>query len=116
MAEEKKEVCRSCNFQKKCGGCQYQGMAYEEQLERKYRLVKRLIGPFCPVEPVAGMYYPYYYRNKVHRVFGLDKKGHPIYGIYKQGTHDIIQVKDCLIEDRQCQKIMDTIWSLLPSF
>ena len=74
MAEEKKEVCRSCNFQKKCGGCQYQGMAYEEQLERKHRLVKRLIGPFCPVEPVAGMYYPYYYRNKVHRVFGLDKK------------------------------------------
>lgn len=116
MAEEKKEVCRSCNFQKKCGGCQYQGMAYEEQLERKHRLVKRLIGPFCPVEPVAGMYYPYYYRNKVHRVFGLDKKGHPIYGIYKQGTHDIIQVKDCLIEDRQCQKIIDTIWSLLPSF
>lgn len=105
-----------CKNAKRCGGCGGHGRPYEEQLAEKQRFVTGLLGDICPVEPIAGMYYPYYYRNKVHRVFGVDEKGKPVYGMYAEGTHKIVPVSQCLIEDRLCQQIIDTVWALLPSF
>lgn len=105
-----------CKDAKRCGGCDGFGRTYEEQLERKQRYVNRLLDEFCPVEKIAGMYYPYFYRNKVHRVFGLNHQGKPAYGMYAEGTHDIIPVGQCLLEDRQCQQIIQSVWELLPSF
>lgn len=114
--EQKKQTELVCADAKRCGGCGGYRNSYEEQLAGKQRMVRRLLEGICPVEPIAGMYYPYYYRNKVHRVFGVNAKGRPVYGMYEEGTHRIVPVGQCLIEDRVCQKIIDTVWSLLPSF
>ena len=37
-----KHICPpgECDLAKKCGGCQYQGMDYEKQLNKKHREVK----------------------------------------------------------------------------
>ena len=59
---------------------------------------------------------PYHYRNKVHAVFGLDRKNNPISGIYKEGTHRILPVDSCLIEDQKADEIIVTIRSMLRSF
>jgi len=64
---------------------------------------------------VAGMYYPYHYRNKVHAVFGRHKD-EVIAGTYAAGTHTIIPIKDCLIEDAQASAIVQTVRELLASF
>lgn len=36
--------------------------------------MEELLGGVCPVRPIIGMEEPYHYRNKVHAVFGLDRK------------------------------------------
>ena len=78
--------------------------------------MKELLKGICPVKGMLGMEYPYHYRNKVHSVFGCDRKGHPVSGIYEEGTHNIVPVKTCLIEDQKADEILETIRQLLPSF
>ena len=106
-------ICRSA---KKCGGCQYQGVPYEEQLKKKQKMEEKLLGKFCKVSPIIGMENPYHYRNKVHSAFGRDRKGNIISGTYEASTHHIIPVEDCLIEDEKCQEIIRTIRGMLKSF
>ena len=74
------------------------------------------MGGFCKVSPIIGMEHPYFYRNKVHAVFDHDRKGNVISGIYAEGTHRVIAVEECLIEDKKSQEIIRTIRELLPSF
>ena len=105
-----------CLAAKKCGGCQYQGVAYKEQLKKKQQMEETLLKKFCKVENIIGMDSPYYYRNKMHRTFGRDRKGNTISGTYQEGTHRIVPVEECLIEDQKSQEIVHTIRRLLKSF
>ena len=105
-----------CPVAKKCGGCQYQGVDYLEQLKKKQKMEEKLLKQFCKVEPIIGMDNPYYYRNKVHSVFDRDRKGNIICGTYKAGTHHVVEVNDCLIEDQKSQEIIQTIKGMLKSF
>ena len=106
----------ACKIDKKCGGCQFQKIPYKEQLKRKQKQEEKLLGGFCKVSPIIGMEHPYFYRNKVHAVFDHDRKGNVISGIYAEGTHRVIAVEECLIEDKKSQEIIRTIRELLPSF
>ena len=104
-----------CPKARQCGGCQLQGISYEEQLEQKQKKTEELIGPYCRVFPICGMEDPYHYRNKVHAV--LDhKKGKVISGIYAEGSHRVVPVDACLIEDEKADEIIVTIRELLQSF
>ena len=107
---------KKCSAAKKCGGCQYQGVAYAEQLKKKQKEEETLLKSFGKVETIIGMKDPYYYRNKMHRTFGRDRKGNVICGTYEEGTHRIVPVEECLIEDRKSQEIVKTIQGLLKSF
>lgn len=105
-----------CPVAKKCGGCQYQGVPYKEQLKRKQVQVQKLLEPFGNVQPIIGMKDPYYYRNKVHAVFDRQKNGTIISGVYQEGTHRVVPVTECLIEDRKADAIINDIRELLKSF
>ena len=113
---QEQEMMFSCPAAKKCGGCSSQKLTYAKQLEKKQQLCHDLLKSFCHVEPILGMEQPFHYRNKVHRVFGRDHKGMIVNGIYEAGTHHIIPVKECLIEDKECQEIIQTIFKMLRSF
>ena len=105
-----------CPYAEKCGGCDYQGVAYETQLEEKQRAVKKLLGQFAKVEPILGAKCPEHYRNKVHGVFGRDRKGNVFTGIYEEGSHRIVPVTDCGIEDERASKILGTLAVLAKQF
>ena len=106
---------KKCPKARQCGGCQLQGISYEKQLEQKQKKTEELIGPYCRVFPICGMENPYHYRNKVHAV--LDhKKGKVISGIYAEGSHRVVPVDSCLIEDEKADEIIVTIRELLQSF
>ena len=111
--EQKETVC---SVAKKCGGCRYQGVSYQEQLRRKQRITEGLLKKFGKVEPIIGMEDPYYYRNKVHAAFGRDRKGNVISGIYEEKSHRIVSVDDCMIEDKKSQEIIRTVRGMLKSF
>ena len=118
MAEKKKVSDKQenvCLVSKKCGGCN-QGNSYEKQLERKQKEVRKLMQGFCKVHPILGMEKPYHYRNKVHAVFDRLKNGTVVSGIYKEGTHTVINVDSCLIEDKIADTIIVDIRGMLKSF
>ena len=117
QAEAKTERKKSlCPHFKTCGGCQYLDMPYEKQLEHKKKEVSDLLRPFCRVEKIIGMDDPFHYRNKVHAVMARDRKGRIISGVYKEGTHTVLPVETCLIENKKADEIIGTIRELLPSF
>ena len=117
---EKKIVVKSekslCPVHGKCGGCQLLDMPYEKQLKQKQKQVSKLLKPYCNTEKIIGMDNPFHYRNKVHAVFGHRKDGTVISGIYQQGTHFIVPVDECLIEDKRADAIIRDIRDLLKSF
>ena len=105
-----------CPVSKKCGGCTMIDVPYAEQAERKQQLVEELIGEFGRVDLIIRMKNPDHYRNKVTSVFAPDKKGKPVCGIYKAGTHEVVPVKSCLLEDLRADRIIQTIFDLAESF
>ena len=106
----------TCPYAKKCGGCQYQGMDYTAQLKKKQKEMNKLLKDFGKPEPIIGMKEPLHYRNKVHAVFGRTRKGEIISGTYEAGTHKIVNIDECMIEDEISQSIIRTIRGLLRSF
>ena len=91
-------------------------MPYKQQLEQKQKNVQKLLKSFCKTEKIIGMDNPFHYRNKVHAVFGHKKDGTVISGTYEEGTHFIVPVDECLIEDQKADAIIRDIRDLLKSF
>ncbi|MGN0363877.1 MAG: 23S rRNA (uracil(1939)-C(5))-methyltransferase RlmD [Bilifractor sp.] len=105
-----------CPVSGKCGGCQYAGLSYAEQLQKKETQVRKILSGLVKTEKIAGMSYPYFYRNKVHAAFRRRRDGTIISGIYEEGTHHIVQVDRCLIENQNADRIIRSIRSLLSDF
>ena len=116
MKEEKENRIAACKAAKKCGGCQYQGIPYEKQLQDKQKAVRQLMQSFCKTTEITGMKDPYHYRNKVHAVFARKKDGTIISGVYEEGTHRVVPVEACQIEDEKADAIINDIRGLLKSF
>lgn len=104
-----------CPVTRKCGGCQHLDTPYEDQLKRKQEYLQKLLGQFCKVYPIKGMDNPFHYRNKVHAVFGF-RKGEAVSGVYEAGTHNLVPIESCLIEDEKADEIIGTIRGMLKSF
>ena len=111
----KKEPSR-CPVFKKCGACQMINTPYKKQLQIKHERVQELLEPYCRVEAFVGMKTPEHYRCKVHAVFTHDKKGNPVSGIYSEGSHDVVPVDNCLLEDQKADAIIASIRGMLKSF
>ena len=105
-----------CPYYRQCGGCQLQKLPYPEQLRRKQRRVEELLGGFAPVSPIWGMDEPFHYRNKVHAAFALDARRQIVCGIYQPGSHAVVPVESCLIEDETADAVIRTVRSMLRPF
>ncbi len=86
-----------------CGGCQYQNLAYSQQLEWKHgqveELLERLAGAKCPVNPVIPSPREYGYRSKITPHFQKPKKDSiEAIGFLRAGQRTrIIDVPSCPI-------------------
>lgn len=103
------EICRDSNF---CGGCVYQGVAYEEQLSNKAGEVKGLLdkkdikyGELLPIEPAPDRYC---YRNKMEYTFGdMVKDGPTTLGMHrKKSFMSIITVDECQLVHDDFNKVL----------
>ncbi len=109
--------CKVCTA---CGGCQFQQLSYEEQLRyKKHKVEESLlrIGHIkTKVNDCLGMDNPYNYRNKIQVPFGYDKRGHIVYGFYRENSHEIIPIEDCKIEDIRSKNILKCVEELMPKY
>ncbi len=95
-----------CPYYGRCGGCQFRHMSYAEELEAKRMRVedalRRLGGTDLPLSVIHGAASQARYRNKVQ----FPVSGGAI-GYYKGGTHEAIDVEDCLLQpelDGACRR------------
>lgn len=109
--------CKVCSA---CGGCQFQQLSYNAQLEYKKNKVKEdllRIGKInTKVNDCVGMDDPYYYRNKIQIPVGLDKYKNIITGFYKSKSHEIVPINECYIEDKRSKDILINIKKLMKDF
>ena len=82
--------CKVCTI---CGGCQYQQINYEKQLEFKTNRVKNALERIAhikgvEIKPCIGMENPYFYRNKIQMPYGKDRKGSVVYGFFKENSNN----------------------------
>ncbi len=112
----KQSADRLCPVAGKCGGCQWINKSYEQQLAVKAARVRKLMAPYCRTESIVAMEDPTHYRNKVHAVFGEDRRHNIISGIYEEKSHRIVPVDRCLIENEKADQIILSIRELLRSF
>jgi tRNA/tmRNA/rRNA uracil-C5-methylase (TrmA/RlmC/RlmD family) len=97
-------VAAPCPLFGRCGGCQYQHLAYSEQLLWKQRQVAELLqhmaGIEFPVAPVVASPREYGYRSKITPHFNPPREpGAPFpIGFLRQGTRfDLVDVPRCPI-------------------
>ncbi len=98
-------VAPRCGLFGRCGGCQYQHLAYPAQLGWKRRQVAELLQHMAgiadfPVAPVVGSPREFNYRSKITPHFNppRDPAVPPPIGFLRQGTRfDIVDVPQCPI-------------------
>lgn len=119
---EYREIEPKCKLHKVCGGCQWQHIKYEQQLEYKRKNVidlmvnSKIIDPSWRenyyqddelIKPAIGMNdKPWNYRNKVVYPVGTKSTGRLVAGYYKKNTHDLINIKHCPIQYELFDEIM----------
>ena len=106
----------SCPYAKKCGGCDYQGIAYEEQLKKKQSYIRKLMEPYGKVQPIIKMDDPYHYRHKVQAAFDCTRRGQIVAGVYQKNSHDVVDIESCQIENEEADAIIRDVKNMLRSF
>ena len=99
-----------CPIYKECGGCQLQHMSYEGQLKAKEKQVSDVLQRIGKLEnvkvhPVLGMENPWRYRNKAQVPIG-EHEGGLIGGFYQQRSHQIIDMKACIIQQEKNDEVV----------
>lgn len=120
--KSKNRVEPPCSIYKKCGGCQIMHLQYDKQLEFKTDVIRQALMKFKPegyenyeIRKTIGMSEPEHYRAKLQfqvRSFGGNVKA----GLYAQGTHRLIDIKDCLVQDSLTQEMINRVAELLGKY
>ncbi len=105
-------VASPCPVYAECGGCSLQHLDYQAQLVGKRELVKEALQKYAglsnpPVAPTIGMEHPWGYRNKAQFQVGR-KDGKLIVGLYKPGSHELVDLEQCQIQHQATNEIVAT--------
>ncbi|WP_102272861.1 23S rRNA (uracil(1939)-C(5))-methyltransferase RlmD [Cytobacillus massiliigabonensis] len=103
----------ACPIYKECGGCQLQHLSYDGQLKAKEKQVRDVLTRIGKLEnvkvhQVLGMQDPWRYRNKAQVPVG-EHEGGLIGGFYQQRTHQIIDMKECIIQQEKNDEVVQAV-------
>lgn len=112
LETSKDEIPSPCPHFGQCGGCSYQSLPYEKQLELKESQVRELLKDRIPegvFEGIKESPVREAYRNKMEFTFGDEYKDGPLsLGMHKRGSfHDIVTVSGCRIVDEDFRMILE---------
>lgn len=105
-----------CPHAGRCGGCAWQSLAYEKQLEWKERIVRDALErvgkvqepPMLPILPSPA---PWGYRNKMEFAFGLSEAGKAV-GLRERGSRRIVEVTGCLLQTPLTMRVLAAVREL----
>jgi 23S rRNA (uracil1939-C5)-methyltransferase len=126
-----------CAIYDACGGCQLQHWDYAAQLRWKRQHVADNLArigklpvafdlddastvpsgerPPVLVHPVIGMDEPWRYRNKAQVPIGFAVEGGLVGGFYEQGSHDIVDMDVCLIQQEPNEETVRAVKAIARS-
>jgi 23S rRNA (uracil1939-C5)-methyltransferase len=104
-----------CIVADKCGGCQWQHVSIAYQRTSKVNQVQEALGRIggfkeLQLEPILTGLDDFHYRNKVTYPLQLDTDiGSVKAGYYRKGTHKLINLNQCPVQDDRLDRFLATI-------
>lgn len=84
-----------------CGGCSFLDQPYADELAAKADAFRRVaearLGTDFELRAPLGAREPLFYRTSLKVPFGL-RRGKPVSGFYRRGSHDIVDLNTCAIQ------------------
>ena len=105
-------IVPACSVSGKCGGCVLMHMSYAEELKLKLDKVnhalRRIGGSDFVIDEIIASDEEFRYRNKGITAVGM-QNGALCAGFYRQRSHDIIPVNDCLLQSETANRINQAV-------
>ena len=103
-----------CPMHNVCGGCGWQHIDYDFQLEQKrnivFETVKKITGEDIEVKPTLASPETKAFRSKVQYPVSQTKVSKRLLaGYYKKGSHELVNIKFCPIQPKIIDKITEFI-------
>ena len=104
-------ICAMANV---CGGCCWQHVSYDEQLQQKKQIVqetiKKIAGEYIEIKNVIPSPQITEFRHKIQYPITQTKVSKRILaGYYKKNSHELVNIKHCPIQPKQIDEIIDFI-------
>lgn len=119
LSKSKHRLVPPCRYYDSCGGCSLQHLDYTTQLGYKRQRVKDCLHKFggidVEVERTLGLDDPWYFRNKIQTPVG-GRRGDLFSGFYKEKTHKLVPIENCLIESKMATEVRKKIIKILNKY
>ncbi len=103
-----------CPYFFRCGGCQYQHLAYPEQVSAKAQILEETLARTAklkldsPIQTHAAE--PFHYRNRTRMRVVHDPEF--AIGYYEYGSHSLLSVDQCPISSPLINRALSALWEL----
>ena len=98
-------------------------LAYPQQLEFKQDLMQQALEKYKPAgwqryenRPTIGMENPVHYRNKLQYQIRRLNSGVVIAGLYKENSHHLVNLEDCIVQEELTQEIVNRACQLIEKY
>ena len=109
----KERVSPDCITYPSCGGCSLRHVNYDYSLRIKENAVRTTLrktyGKDVEIEECIAAKNPICYRNKLQFPVAVSKDNKAVMGVFQERTHNIIETRNCLIQDNKSQEIANFI-------
>ena len=111
LKPSEKRIYDGCIYQNECGGCQFQHITYDYEIELKTNFLNELFKPFKLKKPITivPMYDYLHYRNKCQMTYKLSKTKKVVCGLYEEYSHKIVTVNNCMLQAKKANEIIQEV-------
>lgn len=116
IAKSENRLEEDCKSYSLCGGCAARHTDYDTTLDIKLanaiNTLKKQDIDVSKIGSIYGMGNPYYYRNKLQYPVRC-VNGKTVMGMFTKSTHDIVENKECLIQDKVTHNVAHSLFRLI---